>query len=453
MKLALKNSMATKLIAMYMASSFIVLASFTLIVQYAIKHHFYAQDYQLLNSKFLTVAATLDDLQSNSSPVLTENFAFLWVINHDGKLTYSNSTLALPPALSVQNALEWKDNGHSYRGFRFKMQHPQYDAIVLAINMDYHKSFINELDIVLLWTFLISNLISGAYAIFTVKKGLSPLQELQSYLDKVSIQHLDVRVPNNKLPVELSQLVATQNKMLDRLQCGFSRLSEFSSDIAHELKTPLTNMMTQTQVALSAARTPVEYQDVLGSNAEEIERLNKTIKDTLYLAKSENQLLHSNKEPLKLTTIIQPLIEFYELLAEDKNVTIDIVELNLTEDGIQLGDKQMLQRAISNILSNALRHCDSNSVITIQLSSDDDYNAIKIINTGEPIPASSLPYLFDRFYRADKSRKHTSSVGAGLGLAITKSIVQAHGGDISVSSIQRVTAFSLMLKKTTAALF
>ncbi|MGR5129767.1 heavy metal sensor histidine kinase [Photobacterium swingsii] len=439
--------MATKLIAMYMASSFIVLASFALIVQYAIKHHFYAQDYQLLNSKFLTVAATLDDLQSNSSPALTENFTYLWVINHAGALTYSNSSQPLPPALSHQNALEWKEGGESYRGFRFKIKHPQYDAIVLAVNTGYHNSFINELDIVLIWTFLISSLISSVYAIFTVKKGLAPLQGLQSYLNNINTRQLDIRVPSNNLPVELSQLVETQNKMLDRLQCGFNRLSEFSSDIAHELKTPLTNMMTQTQVALSSARTIDEYQDILGSNAEEIERLNKTIKDTLYLAKSENQLLHSNKEPLKLAVIIQPLIEYYELLAEDKNVTIDIVELNLTEGDAQFGDKQMLQRAISNILSNALRHCDANTAITIQLSSDDDFNVIKIINTGEPIPASSLPYLFDRFYRTDKSRKHTSSVGAGLGLAITKSITQAHGGDISVSSIQRVTAFSLMLKK------
>lgn len=447
MRLTLKNSMATKLIAMYMASSFIVLASFALIVQYAIKHHFYAQDYQLLNSKFLTVAATLDDLQSNSSPALTENFTYLWVINHDGALTYSNSNQPLPPALSHQNALEWKEGGESYRGFRFKIKHPQYDAIVLAVNTGYHNSFINELDIVLIWTFFISSLISSVYAIFTVKKGLAPLQGLQSYLNNINTRQLDIRIPSNDLPVELSQLVETQNKMLDRLQCGFNRLSEFSSDIAHELKTPLTNMMTQTQVALSSARTINEYQDILGSNAEEIERLNKTIRDTLYLAKSENQLLHSNKEPLTLAVIIQPLIEYYELLAEDKNVTIDIVELNLTEGDAQFGDKQMLQRAISNILSNALRHCDSNTAITIQLSSDGDFNVIKIINTGEPIPASSLPYLFDRFYRADKSRKHTSSVGAGLGLAITKSITQAHGGDISVSSIQRVTAFSLMLKK------
>ncbi len=96
--------------------------------------------------------------------------------------------------------------------------------------------------------------------------------------------------------MELSELVEAQNKMLDRLQTGFNRLSEFSSDIAHELRTPLTNIMTQTQVILASSRSVEEYQDVLGSNIEELERLNKTIRDTLYLAKSENQLLHRNKE-------------------------------------------------------------------------------------------------------------------------------------------------------------
>ncbi len=200
--------------------------------------------------------------------------------------------------------------------------------------------------------------------------------------------------------------------------------------------------MTQNQVTLSTVRTIDEYQDVLCSNTEELERLNKMIQDTLYLAKSENQLLHSKKEHLHLRKIIEPLIEYYEILSEEKNV-----RLELTGDSIQFGDKHMLQRAVGNILSNALRHCENDSVISVYISSDNMFNTIKITNTGDEIPQNAIPYLFDRFYRADKSRKHVRSVGAGLGLAIAQSIVQLHKGQITVSSSEHLTEFQIVLSK------
>ena len=230
--------------------------------------------------------------------------------------------------------------------------------------------------------------------------------------------------------------------MLDRLQIGFNRLSEFSSDIAHELRTPLTNIMTQTQVVLSSSRSVEEYQDVLGSNIEELERLNKTIRDILYLAKSENQLLHSNKEMLKLEELVSSLLEFYGFIADEKGV-----DLTLEGSATQFGDKVMLQRAIGNIISNALRYCDKESIITIQILENENFNIIKIANHGETIPEQSLPFIFERFYRVDKSRKHSQSIGAGLGLPIAKSIVQAHGGSISVVSVNQKTEFTLVLDR------
>ncbi|WP_261928087.1 histidine kinase dimerization/phospho-acceptor domain-containing protein, partial [Vibrio aestuarianus] len=158
---------------------------------------------------------------------------------------------------------------------------------------------------------------------FIVHKGLKPLHVLQKYLSKVSPNRLNIRVPVEELPIELVQLVETQNEMLDRLHNGFNRLSEFSSDIAHELRTPLTNIMTQTHVTLSSKRTVEEYEEILISNVEELERLNKTIQDTLYLAKSENHLLHTNKEMLQLAEVIRPLLEFYEFMADEKEVCLE----------------------------------------------------------------------------------------------------------------------------------
>ncbi len=442
MKLTIKNSMATKLIVMYIASAFVVLASFALIVQYSIKHHFYQQDYQRLSNTFHTSFFSFDNLDDMTTSALQAESVYFWLLDQDGIPVLKSTTLALPTHSITPNAIEWSDDGHLYRAFKFPLIHSKYSAIVLGLNIDQHILFINELNVVLLWAFILTSLISGIYAVIIIRKGLQPLQTLQGYLSKVSTHRLDIRVPQEQLPIELVQLVAAQNQMLERLQRGFYRLSEFSSDIAHELRTPLTNIMTQTHVALSVKRNANEYQEILLSNAEELERLNKTIKDTLYLAKSENHLLHSSKESLQLADVISPLLEFYQFIAEEKGV-----HLELSGDGIQFGDKQMLQRAVGNILSNALRHCDNNSLISINISQSAERNSIKIQNTGEPIPEASLPYLFDRFYRVDKSRQHSQSIGAGLGLAITRAIVQAHGGEISVSCQHRVTEFNLVMNK------
>lgn len=443
MKLKLKNSMATKLIVMYMASSFIVLASFALIVQYSIKQHFYQQDYKRLDNYYQTIFSSFDSLNDNAITALKAESAYFWVLDRDGIPVLTNTTFSLPESAKKLNSMEWTVDGQTYRAFRFQLKHPQYDAIVLGLNIDLHLLFISQFNIVLLWTFVIASVISGGYAVFIVHKGLKPLRVLQQYMNKVSPNRLDIRIPVDKLPIDLIQLVETQNEMFGRLQHGFSRLSEFSSDIAHEIRTPLTNIMTQTHVSLSSKRTAEEYEEILLSNVEELERLNKTIQDTLYLAKSENHLLHTNKDMLQLAEVIRPLLEFYEFMADEKEVCLE-----LRGDGEQFCDKQMLQRAVGNIVSNALRHCDVGSVVSIQIAEEgEEYNSIKIKNIGETIPESALAYLFDRFYRADKSRKHSRSIGAGLGLAITRSIVQMHGGEITVSSSERVTEFTLTMKK------
>lgn len=443
MKLKHKNSMATKLIVMYMTSSFVVLASFSLIVQYSIKHHFYQQDYKRLENYYRTIFSSFNSLSDNAITALKVESAYFWVLDPDGMPVFTNTTLSLPENAKKLKSMEWTAGGETYRAFLFQLKHPHYGAIVLGLNIDHHLLFISQFNTVLLWTFVIASVISGLYAVFIVHKGLKPLHVLQKYLSKVSPNRLDIRVPVEKLPIELVQLVETQNEMLDRLQHGFNRLSEFSSDIAHEIRTPLTNIMTQTHVTLSSKRTEEVYEEILLSNVEELERLNKTIQDTLYLAKSENHLLHTNREMLQLAEVIRPLLEFYEFMADEKEVCLELLG-----GGKQFGDKQMLQRAVGNIISNALRHCDVGSVVSIQIAEEGgEYNSIKIKNTGETIPESSLPYLFDRFYRADKSRKHSRSIGAGLGLAITRSIVQAHGGEIIVSSIERVTEFTLTMKK------
>jgi len=229
--------------------------------------------------------------------------------------------------------------------------------------------------------------------------------------------------------------------MLDRLDEGFKRLGDFASDIAHELRTPLTNMTTQTQVVLSSDRELSEYHNTLGSNLEELERINKTINDTLYLAKADNALLYQNRQVLDLNKEIAQLVDYHNMLAEEKGLTI-----KLEGHGNYYFDQHMFQRVINNLLSNAIRHAYDNSVISILIqSSANQDKTISVINTGDTIPKASLPFIFDRFYRDDKSREHDYGFGAGLGLAIAKAIIETCGGTISAESTDGNTKFEIYL--------
>ncbi|MDW1735151.1 heavy metal sensor histidine kinase [Vibrio sp. Vb2235] len=432
MKELLNQSIARKLVFMFVTASFVVLVVFALTIQNAIKSHFNEQDYSHLETKLRPLTGTIEqDLDLFNSLDISA-----WILNNRQVVKTNNETIDFPPELIGDSSFEWSVDNKHYQAFKFDYPDTEGGAIVLAMDVTHHKLFFDKLNTILLWTLVLTVILSGAYALIIVRNGLLPLKTLKGYIERVNTSNLSIRIPSNSLPNELSSLIISQNEMLDRLQEGFLRLSEFSSDIAHELRTPLNNIMTQTQVALSLERSIEEYQDILVSNIEELERFNKTISDTLYLAKSENRLLHKHEAELELSEVIVPLLEYYEVLAEEKNV-----RFTLDGSSTQLGDRDMLQRAFGNVLSNALRHCFHNTDISVVISESETSNKVTISNVGEPIPLSSLRYIFERFYRSDKSRVHNGSIGAGLGLPIAKAIMKAHHGDILVNAKDERTEF------------
>jgi two-component system heavy metal sensor histidine kinase CusS len=239
-------------------------------------------------------------------------------------------------------------------------------------------------------------------------------------------------------------LAESLNDMLARLEESFKRLSDFSSDLAHELRTPVSNLMTQTQVALSKTRSSAEYREVLESNCEEFDRLSRMISDMLFLAKSENGLIVPGQESFDLADEVTALFDFYGALAEENGVS-----LGLEGSGQVTGDRLMLRRAIGNLLSNALRYTPSGGRIVVTVSVvRDSFDAeavhLSVENTGEPIPPEHLSRLFDRFYRVDASRRNSGD-GAGLGLAITRSILRSHGGDIEGRTGKGCNIFEIWL--------
>jgi two-component system heavy metal sensor histidine kinase CusS len=242
----------------------------------------------------------------------------------------------------------------------------------------------------------------------------------------------------DSVPVELADLAQSLNDMLARLEEAFDRLSDFSSDIAHELRTPVSNLMTETQVALTRVRSADEYRSILESNAEELEHMARMISDMLLLAKSENSLTASSCTSVALATEVTALFDYYDAVAEEKGL-----HLTLEGDVTVNADRLMLRRAIGNVLSNAIRHSAPNTALRVQISEDSEKATLRIENTGDLIPPEYLERIFDRFFRIDTARQRSD--GTGLGLAIAKSIITAHGGSISAASSGIVTEFVINL--------
>jgi two-component system heavy metal sensor histidine kinase CusS len=373
------------------------------------------------------------------------------VIAPDGEILFSTPESAFPPGLiDPQRAAEstkpvdWKRAGSYFRGYSTQASTGIADlpplTLAVALDIGEHAHFMSTFREILWYSAAASILLTGFLGWFVARRGLAPVRAIAGAAKGISAKRLRDRLPLDEVPTELQDLASSFNDMLARLDDSFQSLSEYSADLAHELRTPISSLTMQTQVALTRARTADEYREILYSNLEEYERLTRMISDMLFIAKADNKLIAPHREQVSLGAEIDDLIDFYHALAEHKGVTIA-----RAGDGRISGDRLMLRRAISNLLSNAMRHVPDGGSIVISVDPERSGGArITVENTGEDVPPEHLPRLFDRFYRADSSRLRNGD-GAGLGLAIAKSIVAAHGGELAVSSANGLTRFTITL--------
>jgi two-component system, OmpR family, heavy metal sensor histidine kinase CusS len=275
-------------------------------------------------------------------------------------------------------------------------------------------------------------------------RGLRPVRELAARAAAIDVQHLSLRLDDASELRELRELRAALNQMLERLEAGFSRLARFSEDLAHEMRTPLNNLMGQTQQALSRARSAADYQDVLVSNQEEYERLARMIDSMLFLARTEASSAIA-REAVDLRELAGQLCDYFEGMAEERGMVL----LNRMQGGIE-ADRELLRRALANLLANALRYGEAGTAITLASSAGADGIELSVHNLGVPIAAEHLPHLFERFYRCDPAR-HGPGESGGLGLAIVRSIVQLHGGSVRVENGREGTRFVLTFPRALAS--
>ena len=280
-------------------------------------------------------------------------------------------------------------------------------------------------------------ILAGSLAIFPLvgyqiaRQGIRPVEEIAMTAQHISSTNLRERILPEGYPSELASLAGTFNQMLDRLEESFERISQFSADIAHDLRTPVNNIRGEAEVALARARSVEEYRDVLGSCLEETVRLSNLISDLLFLARTESPLGHLHWARVDVGELLSSVREYYEGAAAEGGISLNTA--NGDQPIIAELDRILVQRAVGNLVANAVAHTPPGGSVVLQANAEADSVRIEVSDTGVGIPPEALPRVFDRFFRVDPSRSQASG-GTGLGLAIVQSIMVLHNGNAEIQS-------------------
>jgi two-component system heavy metal sensor histidine kinase CusS len=459
------NSLTFRLSLLFAISAMTLLASTGTFLYQFLENELMKRDHQELISKIEIFRNHLSTLSSPEDLTSDPNYFRDFIISHphfrlalmdaQGNILLSSGDWH-PPAILLKKYIAQDPNPltmqmpteerpyHAISGWTAVGRNIKNTVfIILALDVDEAQNLLSGYKQKLWLTLFFSVSAAVALAFIIARGGLLPLQTMAETARKISASKLQTRLNVERAPAELKELAGAFNDMLGRLHHSFARLSEFSSDIAHELRTPINNLMGQTQVALSKSRNADEYRIVLESNLEEYERLARMIRDMLFLAQSDNLQSGSNAPPLQTELIdlkveLDKITEYYQMLADENKVKI-----TSSGSGTLNADRILLQRAIGNLILNAVQHSPANSEVTATATTLDDEVQLSIQNQGEGIPPEKLDRVFDRFYRINNNQKRNES-GSGLGLAIVKSIMELHGGYISVESIEnQQTNFTL----------
>lgn len=355
---------------------------------------------------------------------------------------FSNLNRVYPEAHEWRNA-----KGNNYR--LIAIQFDSNDAttakwqIQMGLEGTGEEKLISEYTSYLVGVLLIGILASTMIGVAVARRGLRPLIDIANATERITVSQLHERIDAASWPEELTALARAFDSMLDRLEDSFNRLSQFSADLAHELRTPINNLRGEAEVALSKPREAVEYREILASSLEEYDRLSRMTDSLLFLAKADSGQVTVTSLSLTVRKEIEKITEFYEALANEQGIHV-VCE----GQGIIYADPILFRRAISNLLSNAMHYSNSGGKITFSIHSGGGETEIICCDTGIGIAQEHLSKIFDRFYRVSESR-NVHSEGAGLGLAIVKSIMKLHGGAISVDSTLRMgTSIKLIFPAT-----
>lgn len=369
----------------------------------------------------------------------------------DGRLLAQNTSVAIPAnagrdVATGQAALadDVRDtvasNGSRMRVLRAAGKVGEGAGIVhmtLAHTVDGRVALLSAYRLKVFLAVAIGAALTALMGYLVARRSLKRVRTLAVQARAITVENLQLRLNRADVPSELRVLADAFNDVLARLEGGFQNLSQFSADLAHDLRTPLNNLMVQTQVALSQVRAPEEYQELLASHHEEYERMVRMVETMLFLARADHDEIALTARELDAAFELRQIADYFEGPAFDAGVV-----LTVTGAGVVIADPVLFRRAVGNLVSNALRYTPRGRAIELEAAPYEKGVLVTVSNPGSGIDEHDLPRLFDRFYRADQSRS-SSGTSAGLGLAIVKSVMQLHGGKATVSSTEHRVAFEL----------
>jgi two-component system heavy metal sensor histidine kinase CusS len=440
------RSIATQLVLLFTPASAFLFCCGIGVLYWVVIRHAFAEDRAVLAEKVFAVRA---DLQAADGPALlheqlktlhTGERTSYWVrlIDETGRVVAETPEMAtvLPQSIfrngpgEIASSRDGRD--YSARGKLFSLVSTSATAgghtyaLQIAQDRTTDEKFERRFGFLVAAVLVLGMFASAAIGVAVTKRGLRPLASMTRSLKRVAPDRLHERVPPNDWPRELQPVAIAFDDMLDRLEDSFTRLSQFSADLAHELRTPIANIRGEAEVALTRTRSPNEYQAVIESSIAECERLSGMIDNLLFLARAEAAEGQVHREIFDARAAAEKIIAYYEASAEERQVTI-----SGEAEGTIFADPLLFGRALSNLIDNALRHTPEGGRIVISITTSPNETEIVVRDTGSGIGEDHLPRVFDRFYRADPSR---SSEGTGLGLALVKSIAELHGGTVEIAS-------------------
>jgi len=298
-------------------------------------------------------------------------------------------------------------------------------ALDIQDDVIFNHNFLRHLIIAVVFGSIVAMLLGY----IVTRKGLNPVKEITKAAERITVSQMHEKLDTHQWPDELKALAFSFDAMLNRLDESIQRLSQFSANLAHELRTPLHNLIGQTDVTLAYARTPEEYQQVLSSNLEEYERLASILESLLFLARADNEQMALNKEVFNGRDVLDALCCYQSVLAEEQQII-----LSCEGTGLVCADIELFRRVVNNLISNALRHSSVSGKIKLLIEAFTHETIITVQDSGQGISSEHLAFLGQRFYRAG-AKNHA---GHGLGLAIVKSIMNLHGGKVEIESTSNV---------------
>jgi two-component system heavy metal sensor histidine kinase CusS len=465
------RSLALGLTLWYTASAFALILVATAFLYWSLARNLAREDDEFLADQVLILRGLLRDRPDDVAAIRQEvefesvvrRHAKLYVRLLDESGRVVAETPGIPPSLNAPAFPEPSPPDEELqagttirsadgRGFRLLAARGQrgpggtaYRTIQVALDRREEEDLLADFRKHILPALGFSLLLSAFVGYRIARRGIRPVEDLAATARRIRSSTLHERFAVAELPAELSELAATFNEMLDRLKASFDRVTQFSADIAHELRTPLGNFRGEIEVALGRARSPQEYRDVLASSLEEISRLSRLIESLLFLARAENPQHEIRRETVDLAVELRQVREFYDAGASDVGVTLGIEVPGPLPTEL---DRTLFRRALGNLVENALAHTPRGGSVTLSAAPENGYLRVDVRDMGSGISAEHLPRVFDRFYRADPSRTAVTG-GMGLGLAIVKSIAELHGGSATIESeAGRGTLVSLRLPMT-----